>query len=105
MKAKSSLWNDPRPVRPQDFKHGSNSPPALDANGCGRGNEPMLRSEPWPLLSFRPRAGARPVARFSPNRPTRFLAQKYEHQCVGVRNGRMVDCIWLSWYLGKTFNR
>ena len=34
MKSKLGLWSDPHPVQPQDFRHGTNSPLLLDANGC-----------------------------------------------------------------------
>jgi endonuclease YncB( thermonuclease family) len=40
MKAKIGLWNDPHPVQPQDFRHGTISPPLLDSNGCRISSEP-----------------------------------------------------------------
>jgi hypothetical protein len=40
MKAKTGLWDDPHPVQPQDFRHGTNSPLLFDANGCRRSSEP-----------------------------------------------------------------
>jgi endonuclease YncB( thermonuclease family) len=40
MKAKNGLWNDPHPVQPQDFRHGTASPPLLDSNGCRISSEP-----------------------------------------------------------------
>ncbi len=40
MKAKIGLWSDPHPVQPQDFRHGTESPLLLDANGCRTGSEP-----------------------------------------------------------------
>jgi nuclease-like protein len=40
MKAKLSLWSDPHPVQPQDFRHGTNSPLLLDSKGCRMSSEP-----------------------------------------------------------------
>jgi endonuclease YncB( thermonuclease family) len=40
MKSKLGLWSDPRPVQPQDFRHGTNSPLLFDANGCRKSSEP-----------------------------------------------------------------
>jgi len=40
MKAKLGLWSDPHPVQPQDFRHGTQSPLLLDANGCRTSSEP-----------------------------------------------------------------
>jgi len=40
MKAKLGLWSDPHPEQPQDFRHGTNSPLLLDADGCRRSSEP-----------------------------------------------------------------
>ena len=40
MKAKLGLWSDPHPVQPQDFRHGTNSPPLLDPKGCRMSSEP-----------------------------------------------------------------
>jgi endonuclease YncB( thermonuclease family) len=41
MKAKIGLWSDPHPVQPQDFRHGTQSPLLLDANGCRTSSEPV----------------------------------------------------------------
>jgi endonuclease YncB( thermonuclease family) len=40
MKAKLGFWSDPHPMQPQDFRHGTNSPPLLDGNGCRKSSEP-----------------------------------------------------------------
>ncbi len=40
MKAKIGLWNDPHPVQPQDFRHGTTSPLLLDPKGCRMSSEP-----------------------------------------------------------------
>jgi endonuclease YncB( thermonuclease family) len=40
MKAKTGLWGDPRPVQPQDFRHGTNSPLLFDTNGCRKSSQP-----------------------------------------------------------------
>lgn len=40
MKTQIGLWSDPRPVQPQDFRHGTNSPMRLDASGCRTSSEP-----------------------------------------------------------------
>jgi endonuclease YncB( thermonuclease family) len=39
MKSKVGLWSEPHPIQPQDFRHGTNSPLLLDANGCRRSSE------------------------------------------------------------------
>src|SRR5713101_5759996 len=40
MKAKIGLWNDPHPVQPQNFRHGTTSPLLLDPKGCRMSSEP-----------------------------------------------------------------
>jgi len=40
MKAKIGLWSNPHPEQPQDFRHGTQSPLLLDANGCRTSSEP-----------------------------------------------------------------
>lgn len=40
MKSRTGLWSDPHPVQPQDFRHATNSPMLLDANGCRTSSEP-----------------------------------------------------------------
>ena len=40
MKSRIGLWSDPHPIRPWDFRHGTNSPLLFDASGCRRSSEP-----------------------------------------------------------------
>jgi endonuclease YncB( thermonuclease family) len=41
MQAHTGLWSDPHPVQPQDFRHGTNSPLLLGADGCRISSEPV----------------------------------------------------------------
>jgi endonuclease YncB( thermonuclease family) len=40
MKSRIGLWGYPHPLQPQDFRHGTNSPLLLDADGCRKSSAP-----------------------------------------------------------------